>query len=103
MKPSPRAHPAALLLVAVAAGLHWLRINRPPVLEARPGGNMSGDTDSAVVQSGIPNGAAAFIEKPFTPQVLARKVREALDLAGSSDRSGSAPVTKEPWPHRSAS
>jgi CheY-like chemotaxis protein len=40
---------------------------------------MSGHTDDAVVQHGIRKGADAFIQKPFRPAELARKVRALLD------------------------
>jgi PAS domain S-box-containing protein len=46
---------------------------------------MSGYTDDSVVHSGIVEADIAFIEKPFTPDSLARKIREVLDApnAGS--------------------
>jgi len=40
---------------------------------------MSGYTDQAVMQQGIIGKGAAFIQKPFTPVSLSRKVREVLD------------------------
>jgi CheY-like chemotaxis protein len=40
---------------------------------------MSGYTDDAVVRHGLETSTDAFIQKPFTPQGLARKVREVLD------------------------
>ncbi len=40
---------------------------------------MSGYTDDAIVQHGVLEAGTAFLEKPFTPQVLARKVRGVLD------------------------
>ncbi|MGC8874422.1 MAG: PAS domain S-box protein [Chloroflexia bacterium] len=43
---------------------------------------MSGYTDNVVVQHGILEPGVAFIQKPFTPRDLARKVREVLDQAG---------------------
>jgi CheY-like chemotaxis protein len=42
---------------------------------------MSGYGDDAVVRHGLFYSAAAFIQKPITPEALARKVRQALDTA----------------------
>jgi two-component system cell cycle sensor histidine kinase/response regulator CckA len=39
---------------------------------------VSGHADDVVVQSGVPHRDVAFLRKPFTPLVLARKVRETL-------------------------
>jgi two-component system, cell cycle sensor histidine kinase and response regulator CckA len=40
---------------------------------------MSGYTDDVVVRAGVIDQSDAFIEKPFSPLTLARKVREVLD------------------------
>ena len=39
---------------------------------------MSGYTDDAIVHHGVLDGRAAFLQKPFTPDDLARKIREVL-------------------------
>ena len=40
---------------------------------------MSGYTDDAILRHGVLEETAAFMEKPFSPETLARKVREVLD------------------------
>jgi PAS domain S-box-containing protein len=53
------------------------------VLEARRGIRvlfMSGYTDDEVMRRGVIDGQTAFLQKPFTPDLLAHKVREVLDL-----------------------
>ena len=42
---------------------------------------MSGYTDESVIYHGVQDGETNFIQKPFTVERLARKVREVLDKA----------------------
>jgi DNA-binding NtrC family response regulator len=39
---------------------------------------MSGYTDEAMAHHGIPDSGAQFLQKPFVPETLTRKVREVL-------------------------
>jgi CheY-like chemotaxis protein len=57
------------------------------VLEARPDIRvlfMSGYTDDEVMRRGVIDGQTAFLQKPFTPDLLAFKVREVLDVPVAS-------------------
>jgi CheY-like chemotaxis protein len=60
------------------------------VLEARPNIRvlfMSGYTDDEVMRRGVIDGQTAFLQKPFTPDLLAHKVREVLDTPAQQNGS----------------
>jgi PAS domain S-box-containing protein len=49
---------------------------------------ISGYTGDAVFDRGVREEGVAFLQKPFTPVALARRVREVLDEAGRARRTG---------------
>ncbi|MEQ1507177.1 MAG: ATP-binding protein [Myxococcota bacterium] len=76
------AEPVHLLLTdVVMPGMSGRTLSEQLTL-ARPGLRtlfMSGYTDDAVVRNGVLGAERPFVQKPFTPDGLARKVREVLD------------------------
>lgn len=50
---------------------------------------ISGYTDQAITRNGGLESGANFLQKPFTPATLMRKVREILDASGISQKHGS--------------
>jgi two-component system cell cycle sensor histidine kinase/response regulator CckA len=49
---------------------------------------MSGYIDDAMVRAGIEEKDVAFLQKPFAPMTLVRKVREVLDGTPVSEAKG---------------
>jgi len=82
---SERVEPIHLLLTDVIMPDLGGRALAAAVRVQRPGVRvmyMSGYTDDAIIRSGIEASRDWFIQKPFTPLSLARRVRELLDAPG---------------------
>jgi two-component system cell cycle sensor histidine kinase/response regulator CckA len=59
---------------------------------------ISGYMDDVGIMAGQEEGTSSFLQKPFTPEVLARAVRNLLDASTPSDRIGTSPSTPQPTP-----
>lgn len=60
-------------------GYNVLEASRLTEQHAGPIQLLVSDTDDAMVRHGVLEDEVAFLQKPFTPVALARKVREVLD------------------------
>jgi len=59
---------------------------------------ISGYTDDVGIMAGQEEGASSFLQKPFTPEVLTRAVRNLLDASTPSEGAGASPSTPQPTP-----
>jgi signal transduction histidine kinase/ActR/RegA family two-component response regulator len=59
---------------------------------------ISGYIDDVGIMAGQEEGMSSFLQKPFTPEVLARAVRTLLDASTPSDKTGASPSTAQPIP-----
>jgi CheY-like chemotaxis protein len=57
---------------------------------------MSGYMDDVGIMAGQEEGTTSFLQKPFTPEVLASSVRNLLDARMPSDKPGDPPSTSRP-------
>lgn len=60
---------------------------------------MSGYMDDVGIMAGQEEGTSSFLQKPFTPEVLAHAVRDLLDLQTPSGKTGTSSSTSQPTPH----
>lgn len=56
---------------------------------------ISGHMDDIGIMAGQEEGMSSFLQKPFTPEMLAREVRNLLDANASSGRAGTNPSTSQ--------
>ena len=67
---------------------------------------VSGYSDPGSVQEAVLGGRASFLQKPFPPSALVRKVREVLDVTGGGSSAspgiGGASEAQGPCPGRGA-
>ncbi len=59
---------------------------------------MSGYMDDVGIMAGQEEGTTSFLQKPFTPEMLASSVRNLLDARMPSDKAGDTPSTPKPTP-----
>jgi signal transduction histidine kinase len=59
---------------------------------------ISGYMDDVGIMAGQEEGMSSFLQKPFTPEVLARAVRNLLDASTPSDKTGASPATSSKNP-----
>ncbi|MBI3806544.1 MAG: response regulator [Nitrospirae bacterium] len=59
---------------------------------------ISGYMDDVGIMAGLEEGTSSFLQKPFTPEVLARAVRDLLDANAPSNRAGASPSTSSKAP-----
>ena len=85
------AEPIDILVTdVIMPGLNGRELARV-LAESRPSMKvlyMSGYADAAIAQQGLLEPGTAFLSKPFTPDALARKMREVLDAPGTSGPAG---------------
>ncbi len=59
---------------------------------------ISGYMDDVGIMAGQEEGTSSFLQKPFTPEVLARAVRNLLDASTPSDKTDASPSNPQPTP-----
>lgn len=59
---------------------------------------MSGYTDDVGIMAGQEEGMTSFLQKPFTPEVLAHAVRTLLDASSPPDKASASSSTSQPAP-----